>query len=154
MSIAKYIPKIFCSLFGIGFIKRGGASIGAVLGVIFFYFINETGFMLLFLIWAIILILGMMFSDLISRDLCNKDPQFIIIDEFIGAFTSLLFLPHYNIVIYILAIIFFRLNDRFKPFGIKKVELLGGGKGIMLDDILAGIYSNIFLRILILGIKL
>jgi len=154
MLILKYISKIYCSLLGIGFIKRGGATIGAILGVVFFYIIDEKRLFPLLLIWCVILAAGIISSDIISKELDNSDPQLVIIDEFLGAFTTLLILPYYNIMIYVLAIIAFRLFDKFKPFGIKKIESLSGGMGIMLDDVVAGIYANIFLRILLMALKL
>jgi phosphatidylglycerophosphatase A len=43
-----------------------------------------------------------------------------------------------------------RIFDIFKPYPIRKIEELHGGFGIMLDDVLAGVYANLFLRLIII----
>jgi phosphatidylglycerophosphatase A len=78
----------------------------------------------------------------------QKDPSEVVLDEMMGYWISVLFLP-FNLKIVILAFIVFRLTDIIKPYPIKKFEKLKGGYGIMLDDFAAGIYTNIIIRILI-----
>ena len=65
-----------------------------------------------------------------------------------GYFVSVLFLPFdYNLII--IAFILFRLFDIYKPFLVKKLEDLKGGLGITLDDIAAGILTNILIQFMI-----
>ena len=80
-----------------------------------------------------------------EKDL-GKDSGHIVIDEFCGYLTAVLFIPKTPAWL-IAAFILFRIFDIFKPPPIRKVErLIPGGAGIMLDDILAGIYANICLQ--------
>ncbi|MBI3592707.1 MAG: phosphatidylglycerophosphatase A, partial [Nitrospirae bacterium] len=76
-----------------------------------------------------------------------KDSKHIVIDEFVGYLASVAFLP--LTAGYIVAAFFlFRFFDILKPPPIRNVEKkFHGGLGIMLDDLLAGIFTNIILQI-------
>ncbi|MBN1823646.1 MAG: phosphatidylglycerophosphatase A [Endomicrobiales bacterium] len=77
-----------------------------------------------------------------------KDDSRITLDEFVGMWISLLFLPHAP-KIFAFAFLFFRVYDVYKPFGIKRVQKLGGGTGVVGDDILAGIAANLSMQALL-----
>ncbi|HPS56729.1 MAG TPA: phosphatidylglycerophosphatase A [Spirochaetota bacterium] len=70
----------------------------------------------------------------------SKDPQRVVIDEVMGYWTGLLFLP-FSITYAILAFIIFRIFDILKPYPAKRLEKLHGGLGIMIDDYVAGLYT-------------
>ncbi|AFN75663.1 phosphatidylglycerophosphatase A [Melioribacter roseus P3M-2] len=75
------------------------------------------------------------------------DPKEFTLDEFIGTWISLLFIP--KIIWYILpAFILWRLFDILKPYPIKKLEKVGNGWGVLLDDIAAGFYTFFLVHIL------
>ena len=76
----------------------------------------------------------------------GKDSGHIVIDEVCGYLISVLFLPKTTGYL-IAAFVLFRIFDIFKPPPIRKIERsISGGAGIMLDDVLAGIYTNICLQ--------
>jgi phosphatidylglycerophosphatase A len=75
----------------------------------------------------------------------GEDPSKVVIDEMVGVWIALLAAPQGNIGYAIVAFILFRLFDIFKPLGIRKMEDFKGGIGVMMDDILAGIYSFVLL---------
>ena len=78
----------------------------------------------------------------------GKDPAQCTIDEMVGMWITLLFIPKY--IWYILiAFIIWRILDIIKPFPANIVEKIKGGWGIMLDDIVAGIYSLILVHIIV-----
>jgi phosphatidylglycerophosphatase A len=70
----------------------------------------------------------------------TKDPQCVVIDEVMGYWTGLLFLP-FSITYAVLAFVIFRLFDIIKPFPVKRLQELHGGLGIMIDDYVAGLYT-------------
>lgn len=78
----------------------------------------------------------------------GKDPSKIVVDEFVGMWITLLFVP-VGILYFFIGFILFRLFDITKILGIRKLESLPNAWGVMADDILAGIYANICLRLLI-----
>ncbi len=98
------------------------------------------------MILVAVFLLGVCGSSLISKEEKVKDPQYIIIDEVVGCWVALLFLPA-SLLIYGLGTLLFRVLDKTKILGIKEVERLPGGWGIMLDDVVAGIYANIIIQI-------
>lgn len=77
----------------------------------------------------------------------TKDPHPFVLDEVAGYFCSVIFLPPtYGYII--LAFFLFRLFDIWKPFPIRKSQELEGGVGIVVDDLLAGLYTNICCQII------
>jgi len=78
----------------------------------------------------------------------QKDPQHVVIDELVGQMIALLFIP---LGIFTIAAGFalFRIFDVFKPFPSRQSEKLPGGWGIVIDDVVAGIYANIVLQVFI-----
>lgn len=79
--------------------------------------------------------------------LYGNDPKEFTLDEFIGTWISLLFIP--KIIWYILpAFILWRLFDILKPYPIKRLEKVGNGWGVILDDILAGFYTFLLIHLL------
>jgi phosphatidylglycerophosphatase A len=76
----------------------------------------------------------------------GADPPRVVIDELAGQWLALVLLPR-SLVLYSLAFVIFRLFDIFKPWGIYRIQEASGGWGVMLDDLLAGFYTNIVLQI-------
>lgn len=93
------------------------------------------------------LVVGVWAADLAERQL-GKDPSVVVIDEVMGMLVTLAFL---NVTVLGAAIGFliFRIFDVVKPYPAGRLEHLHGGPGIMLDDVMAGIYGNITMRMLI-----
>ena len=98
-------------------------------------------------------IIGMFFWGVyVSHQMEKKfgeDPQIVVIDEIVGMWISLLLLPK-NFLLALLAFVFFRIYDIIKPPPARNMEHLRNGWGIMLDDVVAGIYANITMRIFLL----
>ena len=88
-------------------------------------------------------------SDLSRKLLGRRDPSEIVIDEVAG-FSVALFLLSPSWLNLILGFLLFRLFDISKPFPIKRLERVKGGFGIVLDDLFAGIYVNLALRMILL----
>jgi len=79
----------------------------------------------------------------------GKDSYRIVIDEVAGMCLSLLFIPvrwQYMVI----GLLLFRFFDIAKPLYIRKMEQLHGGWGVMMDDMLAGLYSNLALQVIVL----
>ena len=80
----------------------------------------------------------------------GKDPSIVNIDEIIGMWIALIFLPSsLSIAWYVAGFFLFRAFDIVKPFPVGRSQRLKGGWGIMMDDLLAGLYTQIVLRLLI-----
>jgi phosphatidylglycerophosphatase A len=84
-----------------------------------------------------------------EKTLKKKDPGCIVIDEVSGMVVTLIGLP-FNLTTAVIGFIIFRILDILKPFPIRTLDKrLAGGIGIVADDVVAGIFANIFLRILL-----
>jgi len=87
-------------------------------------------------------------SAAVEREL-GDDPQVVVIDEVVGQWVALFLLPK-TILLSAAGFLLFRLFDIVKPPPARNAEALRNGWGIMLDDLVAGIYANLSLRALIL----
>ena len=143
---------IIATGFGSGYFPRVPGTTGAVLATGIWYGMSLifTSPKLLIVTASLIVVftfLGVLSSGVMEA-YWGKDPSKVVIDEMVGVWISLLAVNNNNIhyIYYALAaLILFRLFDIFKPLGIRKMEAIEGGWGIMLDDILAGIYSLLIL---------
>jgi len=77
----------------------------------------------------------------------KRDDQRIVIDEIMGYFLTMLWIPKTLLFISV-GFLLFRLLDIVKPFPCRQLEKVRGGFGVVLDDVFAGIYANIALQIL------
>jgi phosphatidylglycerophosphatase A len=100
----------------------------------------------------LVLIIGTKSAGVIERTTGIQDPGIVVIDEVLGQWVALLFIPpEYNHVmsIVLIAFLLFRIFDVVKVPPARYFERKEGGLGIMLDDVVAGIYANIGTRIAI-----
>lgn len=147
-----FIHKIITTFFGSGYTPIAPGTAGALFGcgviVLFNYFevvLNNP-----FLFITIILIttlIGIYSTNQLTSE-WGKDPSKVVIDEVIGMWISMLLIP-FSYINLLMAFVLFRLFDIFKPLGIRKLEQLNGGLGVMADDVLAGIYVNLVLQLII-----
>ncbi len=87
-------------------------------------------------------------ADLAERQF-GHDSSTIVIDEYAGFVVSVLLLPK-SLLLFAVAFVLFRALDIVKPFPARQAEALPGGVGIVTDDLVAGIYTNLLLRVMLL----
>ena len=78
----------------------------------------------------------------------GEDPSRVVVDEMVGTWVALLAVSAGEWMWMLAALVLFRLFDIFKPLGIRRMENLPGGAGVMADDILSGIYGLVVLLVL------
>ena len=140
------VHKTIATGLGIGYIGKGGGTIAAAVCCGGWFVAQAGGYGNTALLIAAILmtVIGVWSATVVEKE-WGKDSSKVVIDEFAGMSVSLLWLPiHFKYVI--AAFILFRFFDIVKPLFIRKMEDLKGGWGVMMDDILAGIYTNIVLQ--------
>jgi len=141
----KKFPLFFCTGFGIGFFPFFPGTIAslAILPVIWFIKLN---FSLEILIFVIILYtcLSMFLLKITLLNKRDKDPKYIVCDEYIGQSISLIFCNE-KIIDYFLAFFLFRLLDIRKPYPISHFNNKKSVSSVFIDDIIAGlIVATIF----------
>ena len=157
------------TMFGVGYFKYAPGTAASFITCVIYYILWIAGFSLhnnkiyLVCFLIIILIYSITIIDKLSHLFKKKDPKEIVVDEFVGQsipLISFLFGPeefanlggrtNNVVIIYILlSFILFRFFDTLKPFPINIVDKkIKSGVGVMLDDIIAGIYSTIIIYII------
>jgi len=119
---------------------------GSMLGVILFILFTSISIQIKGIILLFMFFLGAMAAAKIETDSGTKDNQIIVIDEIVGVWVTLLLAPD-GIEWVVASLVLFRIIDITKPYPIKKLESLKNGYGVMLDDILAGVFAGIILLI-------
>lgn len=136
---------------GSGFSPIAPGTAGALLATIIWVILYQSvSFDALFLVTVFLIVLFTVVGVWSANRLephWGEDPSRVVVDEMVGVWIPLLAVPDqatwYWYVIG--AFVLFRLFDIFKPMGIRQMENFKGGVGVMMDDILAGVYSLIIL---------
>jgi phosphatidylglycerophosphatase A len=141
--------KIISTGFGSGYSPIAPGTAGALLATAIWLLLSfviplESMYIITILLVVTFTILGIYSASAVEH-IWGKDPSRVVIDEMVGVWIPLIIVPERNIWFILAAFILFRLFDIFKPLGIRKMEDFKGGVGVMMDDILAGIYSFIIL---------
>lgn len=128
------------SIAGIGFLKPAPGTWGSLVAAVVFLLLQPS---LLWLFW-IFLILSLALSVWSGNQVTahgDQDPSWFVLDEWAGQSITLLFLPEVSWWLVLLAFLLFRVFDILKPAGVNRLQDLPGGWGILLDDVLAGLYA-------------
>lgn len=120
---------------------------GTAVGLIIYAIPGFESIPNIFIFTCVFLILGIYTSSRMER-YKGEDPACVVIDEIVGMWVSLIFIPK-NILLAILGFIIFRFFDIVKLQPALYVERYRKGIGIMLDDIVSAIYTNITIHLLI-----
>ena len=143
----KRLKYLIATGIGSGYSPYIPGTVGSLLALLIFIVFPLSSFIWLCISTAIFLI-GIWSSGIVEKEY-GKDPRIVVIDEFVGQWIALLFLPR-SVWIYAAGFILFRILDIIKPFPANKVENISGGTGIMLDDLIAAVYTNLALQLVII----
>jgi len=145
-SLIGSLLKNIATLGFIGYLPVAPGTWGTAAGLIFIGLVPMSAGVLLTLIIAGAII-GTIAAGIAERVIGEADSGHIIIDEFVGFFVAVAFIPRtYGYLA--AAFLLFRFFDILKPFPIRNLErTIKGGAGIMADDILAGFLTNVVLQI-------
>ena len=148
------ISQIFSTLFFIGYSKWAPGTIGSLASLIIIMFLQSIVSNIIFIaLFFCIFILATIFVTIYSKTINNHDAREIVIDEFLGIYLILIFSYNFNsfneFVKIFLIFIFFRLFDIIKLFPANWIDKnMKNSYGIILDDIIAGVYTIITLTLL------
>ena len=144
----KNFTKYFATLFGIGFIPLAPGTFGSLFSILIWYvFIDLFSIFYFIALFLFVLSVSFYLTDIYLDNYKKKDPSEVIVDEFLGQSIPLLFIVNFNIYEVLIAFVTFRFFDIYKIYPINKIEDLKGSYGVILDDIVAGIYSLIILML-------
>jgi len=136
--------------FGVGNSPIAPGTLGTLIAIPVYYFLSEIPSPLYEITLIGFFFLSVWISENAETFFGKKDDQRIVIDEMIGFLITMLWIPK-TILFIIIGFILFRFFDILKPFPIRHLEKrLKGGFGVVLDDVAAGVYANIVLRLIYL----
>jgi len=140
--------RAIASWFGCGFLPWAPGTWGSLVALPLAWIIFVCGGRWALLLAAIILFfIGWMAADRAARGDSDPDPGWIVVDEVVGQWVTLLILP-LSVAGYATGLILFRLFDIWKPWPVRWIERrCGGGFGIMIDDVGAALYAIIVIAV-------
>jgi len=147
-NLENFLVKAAASVFFIGYLPLIPGTFGSIAGVGLFYLLQGSGWPVYFLGILCVIILGLLTSGRMEKLLKKKDPGCVVIDEVMGMLVALSFLPA-DLKIVVPAFLIFRILDTFKPYPAGRLQNLRGAAGVMIDDLIAGIYTNVVLQIIL-----
>ena len=137
------IHIVLATLFGVGYFPLcpGTASCVVALGV---FLIIKSQFVF-FIFTAIVTVIAFVSSTKAEKIFKIKDCKLIVIDDFLGMLITFLFIPK-RIEFIVTGFFLFRMLDMLKIPPADEMEKFPGAKGIVGDDIVAGVYANLMLQ--------
>jgi phosphatidylglycerophosphatase A len=138
--------KLITTFFFVGYLPLIPGTFASLAALAVFFAVHNHPAIYLAVIIGL-LVAGFVFCPQAERVFKKKDPRAVVIDEVAGMLLSLLFVP-YSRPVLIWGFFFFRLLDTLKPYPAGRLEHLHSGAGIMADDLVAGLYTNLLLQTL------
>lgn len=127
--------------FGLGYLPKAPGTWGTLLALPIHYLIVQLPLQGYVSAIAIIIVIAIVSAGSAEKILDKKDPGIVVIDEVAGMLITMIAIPNHPVA-WLLAFGFFRLFDILKPFPVNFFDQrFHGGLGIVLDDLMAGVYA-------------
>ena len=143
-----FLTRFLATGFFAGYSPVIPGTAGSLVGLLLYYAIpGMENTYILSAASLLVLLVGIFVSAKMEKRY-GEDPSIVVIDEVVGMWISLLILPK-NLLVALMAFVWFRVYDTIKPPPARQLEHLQHGWGVMLDDVAAGIYANVTVRIIL-----
>jgi phosphatidylglycerophosphatase A len=146
-SSRSFVPLALATALGAGYAPVAPGTWGSAVGVLLWLALPSTPWIQALVILAVVAA-GVWSGGVAERHFGRSDPGQVVIDEVAGVLVTL-FLNPVGWVGAVGGFLLFRAADILKPFPARRLERLHGGLGIMADDVMAGIYANLALRVIL-----
>lgn len=144
-TLSDRVAIVIATAFGAGFSPIAPGTAGSLVGLALYWPLQMAASPVQVAVTALTYLAGVAASSRLAQRLGRKDPGAAVIDEVVGMWLTMLFLP-FTPATAVAGFLLFRVLDVFKPYPARQFEALPGGWGIMTDDVMAGIYANLLLR--------
>ena len=141
------IAIIIATFFYVGRIPLAPGTWGTVAALPLFYLISGIPYYFYIALTVVFIFISIRASDAVEKIYGKSDPDQIVADEVSGYLVTMLLIPP-TLTNIIIGFFLFRLFDIVKPPPSRQAERLPGGMGVVMDDVVAGIYANIVLQII------
>ena len=130
-----------------GYLPKAPGTWGSLIGLLLFFLLQNLSLHFYLAVVAGLFIVGSFAAGETEKILDTRDPGIVVIDEIVGMLITLAAIPVTPLNL-LLGFILFRIFDIVKPFPIRLIDQrFHGGLGIMLDDVVAGIYALVTLHV-------
>ncbi len=137
-----------------GYFPFASGTVGSLLAVLFIFIPGFYNPVVLITLSAIFFFVGIIVSDRMMQRY-GKDPSVVVIDEVVGMWLSLFIVSVFGLnnimIVALISFLTFRAFDIIKLFPGNYFDKMDSGKGVMLDDVVAGVYSG-FLSVLLIKV--
>jgi phosphatidylglycerophosphatase A len=133
---------------GSGYSPIAPGTAGSLVGLALFWPLRDLELSVQLGALLLLFLVGVKSATSLAAGVGHKDPGLVVVDEVAGMWTALLLLP-YTPAVATLAFVAFRVMDVVKPYPARQLEALPGGWGIMCDDLMAGVYANLLVQVLL-----
>ena len=142
-----FFEKIIGSGFYSGYSPVVSGTVGSAVAMIIYLIPGFENLFIIIPVSIILFIYGIFVGTKFEAEY-GKDPAQCTVDEFVGTWISLIALPK-TIFIVIAAFLLWRILDIIKPPPARNLEKLKGGLGIMIDDVISGVYTLIIMHLVV-----
>lgn len=132
------VAHLYATGFYVGYLKWSGLW-GGIIGVFLAWVLRDVSLIMKSGIFFVMLLLALPAASIVEKEIDKKDPKIIIIDEIIGSFLAVIAFG--SLVEFGLGLFLFLLFDRLKPEPARSSQSIKGGLGVVLDDLIAGVYA-------------
>jgi phosphatidylglycerophosphatase A len=144
--LVDFLARVVATAFGSGLVPVAPGTAGSAVGLLLFLPLAGLAWPVQLAATAAVTLIGTLAASRDARNVGLKDPGLVVVDEVAGQWVTLLALP-LTPVTALAGFVLFRAMDILKPWPARDLERLPGGVGIMADDIAAGIYAQLLLRV-------
>ncbi|MGH7884461.1 MAG: phosphatidylglycerophosphatase A family protein [Thermodesulfobacteriota bacterium] len=142
------ISILLSTFFYLGKSPFAPGTVGTFGAIALYYLLIQPGSLIFYSFFTFLfIIISFYVSNRSIEILGEDDPGEIVIDEVCGFLVSMFMIP-FGLTNIILGFFLFRFFDILKPYPVRKFERLPKGYGVVMDDVAAGVYTNIILHII------
>jgi len=147
--IVRKSAHLLATGFGSGYAPVAPGTAGSAVGLLLFWPLAALSVPWQIAACAALFVIGAFASTSLAREVGRKDPGLAVVDEIVGMWVTLVGLP-FGPANALLGFVLFRVMDVVKPWPARDLERLPDGWGIMADDVAAGVYAHLALRVVLL----
>jgi phosphatidylglycerophosphatase A len=137
------VALVIATAFGAGYSPIAPGTAGSAVALVILWLVpfSPIGLIVFFLA---VTFFGTWAAQVVEAAVGDKDPGVIVVDEVAGMTLSVLVLP-LTVPVLLAGFVLFRIFDVVKPFPANRLQALHGGVGVMIDDLIAGLYALVVL---------
>ncbi len=141
----KKFAILLATWFGCGYAPKGPGTAGSLGALLVAWPLRHQAPWFFALLALILLAPAIWSAGSTALQTGKKDPQIVVIDEVVGQWIALAGATMYSPWAWMAAFALFRAFDIWKPWPVRQLERLPGGTGIVMDDVMAGVYAALVL---------